>query len=350
MIMKKRTPLLGIDSQTLLSLLPDVPRYRIDQILDWVYKKRVMDPAMMSNIPSELRLLLCSKTAFEYPKVLESSMTSDSTEKFLFELEDSNLIESVIIKSPDRNTFCLSSQVGCPIKCRFCASGMPEFVRNLSVSEILGQFIRLSDHIKKLPDNLVFMGIGEGLLNFDNLIKSLDIISSERYIGYSQRRITISTSGLPTQIDRLADLERQYNLAVSLHAPDDLTRAKLIPDKTRFPVSEIVRACERFFAKTGRMITIEYTLIENVNDSLKHAEELAVISRKLRSKINLIPFNKVEGCEFSRPSRERCIAFSNHLQKCGAIVTFRYEKGSAINAACGQLRARKLTLNNSNIK
>lgn len=344
--MQKKTHLLGINSQTLLSLFPQVPKYRIDQILDWIYKKLILNPNLMSNIPSDLKNSLTEKTTFEFPKIVESSITSDNTEKFLFELEDSNCIESVIIKSPDRVTFCLSSQVGCPIKCRFCASGMPEFIRNLSVAEILGQFINLSNHIKKLPDNLVFMGIGEGLLNFENLMKSLDIICSEKYIGYSQRRITISTSGLPTQIDRLADLDRQYNLAVSLHAPDDITRAKLIPDKTRFPISEIVRSCEHFFAKTGRMITIEYTLIENINDSLNHSEELAAISKKLRAKINLIPFNKVEGCEFSRPSREKCIAFSNHLQKFGALVTFRYEKGSGIDAACGQLRSRKLNLNN----
>lgn len=348
--MEKKTHLLGINSQTLLSLFSEVPKYRIDQILDWVYKKQILNPNLMSNIPSDLRDSLVEKTTFEYPKAIENSITSDSTEKFLFELEDSNCIESVIIKSPDRNTFCLSSQVGCPIKCRFCASGMPEFIRNLSVSEILGQFINLSNHIKKLPDNLVFMGIGEGLLNFENLMKSLDIICSEKYIGYSQRRITISTSGLPKQIDKLADLDKQYNLAVSLHAPDDITRAKLIPDKTRFPISEIVRSCERFFAKTGRMITIEYTILENINDSLKHAEELAIISKKLRAKINLIPFNKVEGCEFSRPSREKCIAFSSQLQKSGAIVTFRYEKGSGIDAACGQLRSRKLKLDNSKIK
>lgn len=348
--METKTPLLGISSQTLVSLFPEVPKYRIEQILDWIYKKRILNPNLMSNIPSALKVQLCAKTAFEYPKIVENSITSDSTEKLLFELDDSNYIESVIIKSPDRNTFCLSSQVGCPIKCRFCASGMPEFIRNLSVSEILGQFISLSNHINKLPDNVVFMGIGEGLLNFDNLIRSLDVICSEKYIGYSQRRITISTSGLPKQIDKLADLEKQYNLAVSLHAPDDTTRAKLIPDKTRFPISEIIKSCEHFFSKTGRMITIEYTMIENINDSLKQAEELALISKKLRAKINLIPFNKVEGCNFSRPSKERCMAFSNHLQRCGAIVTFRYEKGSGIDAACGQLRARNLTRNISNLK
>ena len=328
-------------------MLPEVPAYRIDQILDWVYKKHITDPNLMSNIPTNLKSLLYNKTAFEYPKIAEKSITSDSTEKFLFELEDSNYIESVIIKSPDRITFCLSSQLGCPVKCRFCASGMPDFIRNLTVAEILGQFIGLANYIEKLPDNVVFMGIGEGLLNFENLISSLDIICSEKYIRYAQRRITISTSGLPKQIDKLADLKKQYNLAVSLHAPDDITRAKLIPDKTRFPINEILKSCERFFDKTGRMVTLEYTLIENINDSLKQAEQLAEIAKKLKAKINLIPFNKVDGCEFSRPSREKCTAFSTFLQNCGALVTFRYEKGSNINAACGQLRSKKITSNNS---
>lgn len=343
--METKIPLLGINPQTLSSIFPNIPRYKISQIMTWVYKKRILDPMLMSNIPSDLRSRLIEKMAFKYPEVVETLKTSDNTEKFLFKLDDSNYIESVIIKSHDRNTFCLSSQVGCPVKCRFCASGMPEFVRNLSVHEIIGQFIALSNHIGKLPDNVVIMGIGEPLLNFDNLIKSLDLICSEDYIGYSQRRITISTSGLPKQIEKLAGLEKQYSLAISLHAPDDITRGKLIPDKTRFPIAQILKSCEVFFEKTGRMITIEYTLIENINDSLKQAEELAIITKRLRAKVNLIPYNKVEGCAFSRPSRERCLSFANQLKRCGANITFRYEKGSSIDAACGQLRAKKIEFN-----
>ena len=345
MIYESKNSIIGIDRDSLAKLIPNVQAYRINQIIDWVYRKFVLNPDSMSNIPSEIKSVLAENFIFEYPKITESCVTSDRTEKFLIELADSNCIESVLIKSPDRQTFCLSSQIGCPVKCRFCASGMPDFIRNLTSAEIIGQLLLLSKHIGKLPDNVVFMGIGEGLLNLENLITALNIICSEEYIGYAQRRITISTSGIPKSINRLTDLGRQYNLALSLHAPDDQTRAKLIPDKTRFPIKEILEACKRYFEKTGRMITLEYTLIDGINDSLTQAAQLAKIAKDLRAKINIIPMNSVEGCSFKRPERNKCIAFAKELEKSGANITFRYEKGSNINAACGQLRAKKLKKN-----
>ncbi|HBM16120.1 MAG TPA: 23S rRNA (adenine(2503)-C(2))-methyltransferase RlmN [Lentisphaeria bacterium] len=337
-----KKPTIGITYEKLSAVIPEMPGYRVNQIINWVYKKFIINPDLMSNLPADLKAKLKDNFSYDYPKIAESCNTSDRTEKFLIELEDNNCVESVLIKTPDRQTFCLSSQVGCPIKCRFCASGIPDFVRNLTASEIAGQFILLSKYIGKLPDNVVFMGIGEGLLNLKNLTEALNIICSEEYIGYAQRRITISTSGIPKKIDELTALGKQYNLAVSLHAPDDSTRALLIPDKSRFPIKEIIDACKRYFAKTSRLITLEYTLIDGINDSLKQAKSLADIANDLRAKINLIPFNKVEGSSFSRPTRDKCLAFSKELEKSGANVTFRYEKGAGIDAACGQLRAKKL--------
>ncbi len=324
-------------------LVPGFPRYRYAQLFDWIYKKRIFDLNRMTNISGDFRNILKEKTIFDYPAIEEEKNTSDNTTKFLFKLHDGNFIEAVIIDSVKRKTFCLSSQVGCPIQCRFCASGMYGLTRNLDPGEITGQFLLLSRFLKKLPDNVVFMGIGEPLLNFKNLMDSLNIICSEEYINFSQRRITISTSGIPDGIRKLAELDRQYNLAISLHATDDITRARLIPDNASFPIKEIVEASMEYFKKTGRLITIEYTLIKEINDSLSQARELAGIAKKLRAKINLIPYNAVKGREFTRPEDRICFSFYKKLKDLGAHVTFRLEKGSNINAACGQLRANKIS-------
>lgn len=323
-------------------IAPDFPKYRYAQLFDWIYKKRIFDPNMMTNIPDNFRNIVKEKVIADYPVIVEEKTTSDNTTKFLFKLYDGNFIEAVIIDSVKRKTFCLSSQVGCPIQCRFCASGMDGLTRNLGSGEITGQFLLLASLLKKLPDNVVFMGIGEPLLNFKNLMDSLNIICSEEYVNFSQRRITISTSGIPDGIRKLAELKKQYNLAISLHAADDITRAKLIPDKARFPIKDIIEAAMEYFEKTGRLITIEYTLIKDINDSILQARELAGIAKKLRAKINIIPYNLVKGREFTRPEENTCLSFYRKLKDLGVPVTFRLEKGLNINAACGQLRANKI--------
>lgn len=324
-------------------LAPGFPKYRYAQLFDWIYKKRIFDPAMMTNIPSNFRNILKEKVTANYPAIFEKKTTSDNTTKFLFKLHDGNFVEAVIIDSARRKTFCLSSQVGCPIQCKFCASGMYGLTRNLDSGEITGQFLLLASFMKKLPDNVVFMGIGEPLLNFKNLADSLNIICSEEYINFSQRRITISTSGIPDGIRKLTKLNKQYNLAISLHAADDITRAKLIPDSVRFPIRDITEAAMQYFEKTKRLITIEYTLIKEINDSLLQARELANIAKKLRAKINLIPYNAVQDREFARPKNSTCLSFYRKLKELGIPVTFRLEKGLNINAACGQLRASKMS-------
>lgn len=319
--------------------LGNIPKYRYSQIIDWIYKKFIFSPYDMSNLPLKLKEELASKFIYKYPSIIKDEKTSDKTYKYLLNLYDKEKIEFVLINSPKRKTFCLSSQVGCPVKCKFCASGAFGLTRNLQPGEIIAQFLLGSKLLNGHPDNIVFMGIGEPLLNLHNFIKSLDIICSPQYINYAARRITISTSGIPKGIIKLADLKKQWNLAVSIHAPDDKTRATLIPDHCRFSLQEIFNACKYYFDKTGRVVTFEYTLIKGVNDSILQADELAKITKQMRAKINLIPYNPTENSEFIRPDEETCNKFANRLKEKGINITFRIEKGSKINAACGQLRS-----------
>lgn len=343
--MNKKQYIYSITLADLKNLLPGIPAYRYKQIINWIYKNNIYDPEKMSNIPLNIKNQLSESFDYNLPEIIKKSKTSDKTNKYLVKLGDGETIEFVIIDSPKRKTLCLSSQVGCPVQCRFCASGMFGLNRNLTNGEIIAQFLLASKEIGKTPDNVVFMGIGEPLLNYNNLISSLDIICSLEYFNYASRRITISTSGIPKQIIKLADLSQQWNLALSLHATDDVIRAELIPDKSRYPLNEILESCKYYFSKTGRMITLEYTLIKDINDSIEQATELTDIAKSMRAKINLIPFNKVLGCDFERPERNKCLKFANVLQSNGINFTFRLEKGSNIDAACGQLRASNLKEN-----
>ena len=319
--------------------LSNFPQYRYSQILDWIYKKFIFSPHKMTNIPLKLREEISTKFIYKYPKIINHEKTSDRTIKYLLNLYDKENIEFVLINSKKRKTFCLSTQVGCQVRCRFCASGAFGFTRNLLPGEITAQFLLGSRFLNTYPDNIVFMGVGEPLLNLSNLVKSLNIICSPKYIDYAARRITISTSGIPSGIAKLADLKKQWNLAVSIHAPDDKTRAVIIPDKCRYPLQKIFDACKYYFEKTGRIITFEYTLIKGVNDMRSQADELAKIAKKLRVKINLIPYNPIGNSQFARPDEKSCSIFANRLKEKGVNITFRIEKGEKINAACGQLRA-----------
>ena len=338
----KKPYILAIDKDNINSLIGKIPDFRIKQINNWLYQNLEFSPENMKNLPGELRRKLSEKYQWEYPKIIETSKTSDKTEKYLVELGDHEHVEFVIIKSPKRKTLCLSSQVGCPIQCRFCASGAFGLKRNLEPEEILYQFMMCAKIIGKVPDNVVFMGIGEPLLNFDNLVSALDKMCSPDYLNYAARRITISTSGIPKNIIKLAELERQWNLAVSVHAPDDKIRAQLIPDKARYPLQDIFNSCKKYFEKTGRLITFEYTLIKGVNDSVEHARKLALLAKAIRAKVNVIPYNPVPGNSYERPSDHICRKFSAVLEDTpGVICTLRLEKGSKIDAACGQLRIKK---------
>ncbi len=315
------------------------PAFRSQQIRDWIFNKFCLDPMAMQNIPLTLRQAInnnfcgCSSTLVNQVKA------GDNTEKLLIKLADDEHIEMVIIYTPQRRTFCISTQVGCPIQCRFCASGADGLIRNLTAAEIIEQLYHGIWQIGTTPDNIVFMGIGEGLLNFTQLSTALKIICSDTGLNISPRRITISTSGYIPGIYKLAQLGLPLNLAVSLHAPNDDIRAKLIPKKNSYPVDKIIAACRDYHNTTGRMITLEYTLIADINDSDSAAKQLAAIAKNNRFKVNLIPYNPVKNLNFRRPPLARLQAFATILHRYGVQATMRIEKGTAVNAACGQLRA-----------
>ncbi len=318
------------------------PGYRSAQIFDWLYRKFASGPDEMKNLPSALKNALQENFVLTQCSVIKTQKADDGTSKMLLEFSDGECVESVIIPSKDRTTFCLSSQIGCPVGCFFCASGEGGFVRNLDASEILDEFFTCCRSIGRLPDNIVFMGTGEPLMNYSNLISALDIICGEKQVGMSPRRTTVSTSGFVPGIRKFADEGRPWNLAVSLHSPTDEGRARLIPDKHRYPIHEICEACRYYFKVTGRIVTFEYALIKGLNDSHDDVLKLAEIVSSCSAKVNLIPFNAVEKSGFSRPDRSKIIEFESTLRSNRIPVTVRIEKGDNINAACGQLRVSHL--------
>lgn len=317
------------------------PAYRSDQIMKWIYDKWVSDPRDMKNIPGPLRNQLAENFNCDMVKLLNTLESRDGTKKLLLEMADGETVESVIIPSEGRITFCLSSQVGCAVQCNFCASGAEGLVRNMQAGEIIEQLLLCCREAGQKPDNVVFMGVGEPMMNIHQLIIALDRISDAKRFAMAQRRVTISTSGWTKGIKKLADTGKQYNLAISLHGPDDGTRAKLIPSKNRRPIKEIMEACEYYREKTSRMVTFEYTLIDHVNAATKQAEKLAKLAKANRAKVNLIPFNEIPNSDYKTPTKDDIRHFQHILEVHGAQVTKRSRRGDSVNAACGQLRASK---------
>ena len=341
------TPLTGIILEELADFLKErgSPSYRARQITDWIYKKRVTSFDAMTDLPNELRTELAAE--FDAPKmeVVRVLGSKDTTQKFLFRLRDQNLIESVLIPaSPalygqpsDRRTVCVSSQVGCAYGCKFCASGLDGFTRNLDAAEMVQQLIEIEKISGEKIDNVVFMGMGEPLANMQSLLRAIRIINAPWGLGIGARHITVSTSGLAPQIRELANEPAQFRLALSLHGATDEVRGQIMPVNKRYPLKVLLEACDYYVAKKRR-ITFEYILIAGVNDTDEQARELARIARRLSAKINLIPYNIVEGLDWSRPSRERQEKFQSILRKHSVVATLRREKGHDIAAACGQLR------------
>ena len=315
------------------------PAYRADQVYDWIVRKWTVDPALMTNLSAAAKealskAFLCASVSVEaeYP-------ADDGSAKYLLRLHDGETVECARIPAEDgRMTFCLSSQVGCPVSCVFCSSGADGLTRNLSAGEIVEQYFLLCRKLGQAPDNVVMMGIGEPLLNFDNLVTALNVITDPDGVALAQRRVTISTSGWTPGIKALTELRRQWNLALSLHAPDDKTRALLIPTKFRRDIREILAACQAHREATGRLLTIEYVLLAGINDSPETARKFARLAADANAKVNLIPYNKARGA-FERPSREAVKRFENALKTLHVPVTVRVEKGASATAACGQLRA-----------
>lgn len=319
-----------------------VPAYRAKQIRKWICEKFVVDPAAMSDLPEALREKLgCD--FFAPSLAVDERVEAADVEKLRLKLHDGEFIEMALIPSGERLTFCLSTQVGCPVRCRFCASGAFGLKRNLESGEMIEEFLTGIAAAGRRPDNLVFMGIGEGLMNFRELSRTLAALTGD--FQFAPRRITVSTSGFVPGMREFAELRREYTLAVSLHAPDDATRSTLIPDACRYPIAEILAAADLCRERNGRDYTLEYTLISGVNDAPEQAEALGRIAYLHRAKVNLIPYNETTG-EFRRPPERVLREFEAKVAATGARVTRRVERGGSSAAACGQLRIKALQKKN----
>jgi 23S rRNA (adenine2503-C2)-methyltransferase len=346
------------------------PAYRVEQLLEWLYEHRVTSWDAMSNLPKGLRDSLRENYSLRTLELIRKQGSRDTTQKFLWRLADHALIESVLIpanpalygEASDRHTLCVSTQIGCAYGCKFCASGLEGWKRNLQADEIVEQVLaterwhmtemtndketrpgtRTMHHAipDRLVNNLVIMGMGEPLANYDNLLKALKILNAPWGGGIGARKITVSTSGLAPQIRKLADEPLQFRLAISLHGATDETRNKIMPVNRKYPLAELTAACEYYQQKKERMITLEYILIAGVNDALSETKPLARLAHRLNAKVNLIPYNTVEDLQWKRPGEEAQEAFLAALEEQDVTATLRREKGHDIDAACGQLRLK----------
>lgn len=327
------------------------PAFRAGQILDWIWKKKAASVEGMSNLPGTLREKLASAFRLDALEHSRTQGSGDTTRKFLFKLHDGRYVESVLIPAnpalygerSDRRTLCVSSQVGCAYGCKFCASGLAGFSRNLEPAEIAGQVLMAERLSGERVDNLVFMGMGEPLANLDNLLAAISIITSPWGLHLGARHLTVSTSGLVPQIRRLAEHPQQIRLAISLHGATDEVRGQIMPVNKKWGTAELFDALDYWNSKKKQHLTLEYILIEGVNDHLEQARILASHARRLKAKVNLIPYNTVEGLDWVRPSEDQCRAFRDILKNVGVAATLRLEKGHDIDAACGQLRLKQET-------
>lgn len=325
---------------------------RARQLRRWLLEAGAESFAAMTDVSKRLRQELADNFVPLRTRVVEHFRATDGTHKLLLGLRDGRLVECVLIQEDKRRTACISTQVGCGMGCVFCASGLGGLERNLTVGEILEQLVRLRnlpvweggarDPDNQRLTNIVVMGMGEPLANLDNLLEALEVASAKDGLGIGARHITISTVGLPTKIRRLADLGKQYHLAVSLHAPNNTVRSRIVPTNDQTGLDAILEAADYFFTKTGRQVTYEYVLLHGLNDDVTHARELACLLKGRRAHVNLIPFNDVAGLSYHRPTAEALAAFTAPLRQQGISVKVRKRKGSQIDAACGQLRRTAL--------
>ena len=323
-----------------------LPKYRATQIFSWLYRPHIASFAQMTDLPKDLRDRFATELVFSWPQIAEIERSNDGTVKYGFELSDSSFIESVLIPEETRSTLCISSQVGCAMGCEFCLTGSMGFRRNLLPGEIVGQVVRVRDWVLDMEgaipelNNLVFMGMGEPLANFDNLLTALDILKEQRGLDFSERRITVSTCGLADKIIELGE-RTKVNLAVSLHSVDDVIRSQLMPINRKYPVDKLLDSCKKFPMPKRKRIMFEYILIKDVNDSVDDARRLADKLRGIPCKINLLPYNENELVAFKRPSDGQIEQFQNILWDAGYTVLVRLSRGADISAACGQLAGKK---------
>jgi 23S rRNA (adenine2503-C2)-methyltransferase len=320
------------------------PAFRATQINSWIFEGRVDQFDQMSNLPQSLRKLLSDRYQIFSTQIVRHSTSDDGTEKLLLQLHDGGVIECVLLRDKHRRTICVSSQVGCAMGCVFCASGLDGVERSLTAGEILEQMLLLQ---RLLPaeerlSHIVMMGMGEPLANLDNVLQALKYANAEDGLGISHRRITISTVGLPAAIRRLTQQDCKYQLALSLHAPNDELRNQLVPVNDKIGIEALLSAVDYYFNNTGRKLTFEYVLLKGINDSESHAAELVSLLKPRTALLNVIPYNPVAGLPYETPSRETIQKFRKVLEDGGIEIRFRQRKGDKINAACGQLRRQTL--------
>lgn len=328
----------------------DLPKYRQKQIREWLFASRAESWDDMTNLPKKLRSDLAEQFPLWQSKIAKHTSSPDGTEKLLLELEDGGRIECVLLRenirgniatgTGRRRTMCVSTQVGCGMGCVFCASGLDGVDRNLTTGEIIEQILRLQHRLgeEERLSHMVIMGMGEPLANLDNLLAALDEVSREDGMGISPRRITISTVGLPPAIRRLAKTDNRYRLAISLHAPNDELRNKIVPVNQKIGVEAIMDAADEYYSVSGRRLTFEYVLLSGLNDQPEHAMQLVRLLKPRHALLNVIPYNHVEGLPYKTPSLEAQKAFRKVLDQHEIPIRFRHKKGDKINAACGQLR------------
>ncbi len=337
-----RRAILELNLEELTAWLATVgqPKFRAGQIRRWLVQRRIQSFEQMTDLPAKLREQLTREFRFSAFEITRHQISRDETEKLLLRLHDDELVECVLMRDPDRRTVCISTQVGCAMGCVFCASGLLGVKRNLTSTEIIEQVLVLHRMMKENEriTNVVVMGIGEPLANYQHLLSSLNFLTAAEGFGLGARRITVSTVGLPDKIRELARSGQQYNLAVSLHAPNDTLRTEIVPVNRNIGIQEILLAADDYFEMTGRRISYEYVLMSGINDQPEHADELATLMRGRNAHVNLIPMNGVSELVMTAPGDPATQQFLEILESRGVTATVRKRKGADIDAACGQLR------------
>ncbi len=318
-------------------------KYRAEQIFKWIYIDKVKEFDDMTNLSIELREKLKKEYTMCNFNILKKQESSDGTKKYLFDVLDGNAIETVLMQYHHGKTICVSSQIGCKMGCKFCASTGIKFVRSLSAGEIVEQILAVEQDIEDKISNVVFMGIGEPFDNYENVMKAIKIINNQKGLNIGARHISISTSGLVPMIYKFADEEMQCTLSISLHATNDEKRSSMMPINNRYNIKELIEACRYYIKKTNKRISFEYALAKDNNDNLEDAKELVKLLKGMLCHVNLIPINKIENGAYVKSSNENIIKFRDYLNENGIVATIRRELGSDIDAACGQLRRKNLS-------
>lgn len=339
---KEKLNLLGFSHESLVEFFGSIkqPKFRASQMMKWIHQRGVLDFMEMTDFSVDLRQQLAELAIAKPPEVEDCLISPEGTKKYLIKLDSGSMIEMVIIPERKRLTLCISSQAGCALQCTFCATGAQGFERNLTRDEIIGQLWIANFHKKSSQQisNVVFMGMGEPLLNVASVLSSISIMQHQNAYGLSKRRITLSTSGIVPEIKKLAS-QTDVSLAISLHAANDQLRDEIVPINKKYPLSQLIDSCKEYLMNQSKRktITIEYILIDGVNDSVEHARQLVRILKGLSCKVNLIPFNPFDGCNYLRSQEKVIKNFKEYLIAKGVITTLRITRGDAIDGACGQL-------------